>query len=160
MNEIKKKTAYDRKKDIPSTDFRIINWVGIIHQLTDTKLRQLLDGTDVPPPQFILLNHFSHRPDEGKTVSGIADAMQQPQPGITKTIAKMILKGFLQAEENPLDGRSKTLFLTGKGKSAHLDAKDRLEQGMQNTFDGWHEWEKRDFFSFLDRLKIHLDDNR
>lgn len=160
MNEIKKKSTYDRKVDIPSTDFRIINWIGIIQQLTDTKMRQLLEGTDVPPPQFILLNHFSHRPDEGKTVSGIADAMQQPQPGITKTIAKMLTKDFLRTEENPQDGRSKTLFLTDTGKTAHADAKNRLEHGMQNTFDGWHEWEKRDFFGFLDRLKIFLDDNR
>ncbi|MCR9213377.1 MAG: MarR family transcriptional regulator [Proteobacteria bacterium] len=160
MNEIKSNTEYDRKNETPSLDFRILNWIGIIEQLTSTKMRQLLDGTDVPPPQFILLNHFSHRPEEGKTVSGIAWAMQQPQPGITKTIAKLLAKGFLRAEENPEDGRSKTLFVTDNGLAAHAVAKGRLEEGMQDTFNGWREWEKKDFFGFLDRLKIYLDDNR
>jgi len=160
MNEIKSKKAHDRKAEVPSLDFRIINWIGIIDQLTSTKMRQLLEGSDVPPPQFILLNHFSHRPEEGKTISGIVDAMQQPQPGITKTVAKMLSKGFLKAEENPDDGRSKILFLTKVGKTAHQAAKARLEDGLQHTFDGWREWEKKDFFTFLDRLKIYLDDNR
>ena len=160
MNEITSKKAYDREAETSSLDFRIINWIGIIDQLTSTKMRQLLQGSDVPPPQFILLNHFSHRPEEGKTVSGIANAMQQPQPGITKTIAKMLSNGFLRAEENPNDGRSKILFLTKTGKTAHQAAKARLGDGMQHTFDGWREWEKKDFFTFLDRLKIYLDDNR
>ena len=160
MNEMKNKTDYDRKKEISSIDFRIVNWIGIIDQLTSTKMRQLLEGTAVPPPQFILLNHFSHNPKEGKTVSGVAWAMQQPQPGITKTIAKMLSKNFLRAEENPEDGRSKILYITEEGLAAHATAKARLEEGMKDTFDGWREWEKKDFFEFLDRLKVYLDENR
>ncbi|MZR29147.1 MarR family winged helix-turn-helix transcriptional regulator [Sneathiella litorea] len=150
---------YDRKEELPSSDFRIINWIGIISQLTDTKMRQLLDGTDVPPPQFILLNHFIYQPEDGKTVSGIASALQQPQPGITKTIAKLLKKGFLKAEDNPSDGRSKILYLTDAGKKAHSAAKERLELAFADTFEGWREWEKKDFFGFLDRLKIYLDEN-
>ena len=160
MSAQKDNEKYDRKEELPSSDFRIINWIGIINQLTDTKMRHILDGTDVPPPQFTLLNHFTHQPDEGKTVSGIAWAMQQPQPGITKTVAKMLKKGFLRAEDNPEDGRSKILYLTSAGKKAHTAAKDRLEVALANTFDVWRKWEKKDFFSFLDRLKIYLDENR
>ncbi|MFC4272329.1 MarR family transcriptional regulator [Sneathiella chungangensis] len=160
MSARRENEKYDRKEELPSSDFRIINWIGIISQLTDTKMRQLLDGTDVPPPQFILLNHFIHHPDEGKTVSGIAWAMQQPQPGITKTVAKMLAKGFLRAEDNPEDGRSKILYLTDAGIKAHAQAKERLELALADTFDGWREWEKKDFFGFLDRLKVYLDENR
>ncbi|MCF8465764.1 MAG: MarR family transcriptional regulator [Sneathiella sp.] len=154
------KEKYDRKDELPSSDFRIINWIGIISQLTDTKMRQLLDGTNVPPPQFILLNHFSHQPEEGKTVSKIAWAMQQPQPGITKTVAKLLKKGFLRAEDNPEDGRSKILYLTDAGEKARQEAQEILESALADTFDGWREWEKKDFFGFLDRLKIYLDENR
>lgn len=160
MSANRENEKYDRKEELPSSDFRIINWIGIISQLTDTRMRQLLDGTDVPPPQFILLNHFMHQPDEGKTVSGIAWAMQQPQPGITKTVAKMLKKEFLRAEDNPADGRSKILYLTKAGKQAHAEAQARLEAALADTFDGWREWEKKDFFGFLDRLKIYLDENR
>jgi DNA-binding MarR family transcriptional regulator len=160
MGANRENEKYDRKDELPSSDFRIVNWIGIISQLTDTKMRQLLDGTDVPPPQFILLNHFMYQPDEGKTVSGIAWAMQQPQPGITKTVAKLLKKNFLRAEDNPADGRSKILYLTKSGKKAHAEAKERLEVAFADTFNGWREWEKKDFFGFLDKLKTYMDENR
>ena len=141
-------------------DFRIINWIGIINQLTSAKMRQLLEGTDVPPPQFSLLNHFSHRPEEGKTVTSVANAMQQPQPGITKTIAKMVAKKFLKEEQHPADKRSKILLLTSKGIEAHQLARQKLMSGMATTFNGWSLDEKEILFDNLDRLKIFLDDNR
>lgn len=141
-------------------DFQIINWIGIINQLTSAKMRQLLDGTDVPPPQFSLLNHFSHRPQEGKTVTAIANAMQQPQPGITKTIAKMVTKEFLKEEQHPIDKRSKVLYLTPKGIKAHLLARQKLISGMDDTFNGWASDEKEALFDQLNRLKTFLDDNR
>jgi|TARA_R110002124_G_scaffold217817_3_gene383478 DNA-binding MarR family transcriptional regulator len=160
MSASRENEKYDRKEELSSSDFRIISWIGIISQQTDTKMRQLLDGTDVPPPQFMLLNHFLHQPEEGKTVSKIAWALQQPQPGITKTVAKMLKKGFLRAEENPEDGRSKFLYLTDSGKKAHQQAQALLEAALSDTFSGWREWEKKDFFGFLDKLKTYLDENR
>ncbi len=153
-------TSNDNNTSENPIDFRIINWIGIIEQLTSAKMRQLLDGTDVPPPQFSLLNHFSHRPAEGRTITQTAVAMQQPQPGITKTIAKMVAKGFLREESNPEDGRSKLLYLTDAGIKAHLAAKDRLLFGLKDTFNGWSEAEKKNMFQSLDRLKIYLDNNR
>ncbi|WP_169566150.1 MarR family winged helix-turn-helix transcriptional regulator [Sneathiella limimaris] len=149
----------NHKPDIP-IEFRIINWIGIIDQLTGTKARQLLNGTDVPPPQFALLNHFSHRPEEGKTVMQVATAMQQPQPGITKTISKLVRKGFLEEHKNPRDGRSKILLLTAAGIKAHQIAREKLISGSGDVFKGWSENEKNTLFQLLDRLKIHLDNNR
>lgn len=145
---------------VTSPDFKIMTWIGIIDQLATTQMRHLLEGTDVPPPQFSLLNHFSHRPEEGKTVTKIAWAMQQPQPGITKTIAKMVSNGFLKEEPNPEDGRSKILFITENGLIAHGKARDRLLTAMEGMFDDWKQWEKKDFFKYLDRLKIYFDDHR
>ncbi len=159
MTYTKKPTGNDPAQTVP-LEFRIINWIGIIDQLSTTQMRYLLEGTDVPPPQFTLLNHFSHRPHEGKTVTKIAWAMQQPQPGITKTISKMVEKGFLKEEPNPDDGRSKILFLTDEGRQVHSDAKERLISGMGGIFDDWREWEKKDFFKYLDKLKIYFDDHR
>lgn len=141
-------------------DFRIMTWIGIIEQLGSTKIRQHLEGTDVPPPQFSLLNHFSHRPEEGKTVTKVAWAMQQPQPGITKTIAKMLKKDFLREEANPEDGRSKILFLTDAGIRAHQAARERLIIAMDGVFDDWTAKEKTELFQYLDKLKIYFDDHR
>lgn len=141
-------------------DFQIITWIGIIDQLTATKVRQHLEGTNVPPPQFALLNHFGHRPFEGKTVTKVAWAMQQPQPGITKTIAKMLAKGFLREEANPGDGRSKILYLTQEGQDAHHQAKIRLIGAMDGVFESWSQQSKTEFFAYLDKLKIYFDEHR
>ena len=159
---MKKSATQPEQGNVPAEllDFRIINWIGIIDQLSSTKVRQYLEGTNVPPPQFTLLNHFGHRPLEGKTVTKIAWAMQQPQPGITKTVSKMLAKGFLREEANPEDGRSKILFVTKEGTHAHEQAKSRLIDAMDGVFDDWSEQEKRDFYNHLDKLKVYFDAHR
>jgi DNA-binding MarR family transcriptional regulator len=140
--------------------FRIINWVGIIDQLAGTQANRLLRPLDLALPQFVLLNHFSHRPDEGKTVTAIAHAMQQPQPGITKTVQKLLAKAWLREEANPADGRSKVLFLTSAGLARHDAAVTVFTQALAPAFDGWSIAEQQSLFGLLDRLKTWLDANR
>ncbi|MEK9970221.1 MAG: MarR family transcriptional regulator, partial [Ferrovibrio sp.] len=103
----------------PDRRFSIVNWIGIIDQLATTRGNRVLRDHDLPLPQFIMLNHFSHWPDEGKTTGGIARAMQQLPPAVTKTTQKLIAKGYLREEPSPEDARSKLLFLTARGRTAH-----------------------------------------
>ncbi|TWT02864.1 MarR family winged helix-turn-helix transcriptional regulator [Reyranella sp. CPCC 100927] len=140
--------------------FRIINWIGIIDQLVGTQANRLLRPLDMPLPQFIMLNHFSHRLTEGKTVMSIARAMQQPQPGITKTVQKMLAKRWLREQANPEDGRSKVLFLTPAGLARHNEAVAIFARELAPAFGGWSPAELEQLFAQLDRLKIWLDDNR
>jgi DNA-binding MarR family transcriptional regulator len=140
--------------------FRIINWIGIIDQLAGTQANRLLKPLGLALPQFIMLNHFSHRPGEGKTVSGVARAMQQPQPGITKTIQKLLARRWLREEAHPEDGRSKILFLTPAGLAKHNAAVTVFSRELAPAFDGWSQTELETLFAQLDRLKLWLDDNR
>jgi len=111
----------DPEKDGPAPPlaFRIVNWIGILGQLTSTEANRLLKPLGLGLPQFVLLNHFSHRPDEARTVTDIARALQQPQPGVTKTVQKLVDKGWLGERANGRDGRSKLLVLTAAGKAKH-----------------------------------------
>ncbi|MGO1118967.1 MarR family winged helix-turn-helix transcriptional regulator [Rhodovibrionaceae bacterium A322] len=140
--------------------YRIITWVGIINQLATHKAGSLLSPQDLPLPQFQLLNHFSHRPDEGKTVTRVARAMQQPQPGITKTLQKLVARGYLSWRPNPEDGRSKLLFMTPEGQAVHQQAVSTLLPALAEVFQDWDDREISDLFAQLDRIKIYLDDNR
>ncbi len=140
--------------------FRIINWIGIIDQLVGTQANRVLKPLGVSMPQFIMLNHFSHRPAEGKTVTSIARAMQQPQPGITKTVQKMLAKRWLREQVHPEDGRSRMLFLTPAGLVRHDEAVAVLARVLAPAFGGWSPAELEQLFAQLDRLKIWLDDNR
>ena len=113
----------------PPLPFRIVNWIGIIDQLASTEANRLLKPLGLPLPQFVLLNHFSHRPDEARTVTAIARALQQPQPGVTKNVQKLVAKGWLRERTNGDDGRSKLLVLTPAGLAKHRAAIAALMPG-------------------------------
>lgn len=140
--------------------FRILNWIGIVDQLAMTKANRVLDTIDLPMPQFVVLNHFSHRPEERRTVTGVAAAFQQPQPGMTKTIQKLVERGYLRAEPDASDGRVKQLMLTAAGSAAHTAARERLAPDIAATFAGWNARELDTLLRLLDRLRVHLDTHR
>ncbi len=143
--------------------FRIVNWIGIIDQLAGSAANRLLAPLDLPLPQFILLNHFSYRPGEqggGHTIMALARSLQQPQPGITKTVQKLVDKGFLAERANPRDGRSKLLQVTPAGVAAHQAAITALMPELARAFDGWSAEEMQRLFADLDRLKLWLDADR
>ena len=147
----------------PPLPFRIINWIGIIDQLAGSAANRLLAPLDLPLPQFIVLNHFSYRPGAesgGHTVMALARALQQPQPGITKTVQKLIEKGFLAERANPRDGRSKLLQMTQQGITAHQAGITTLMPELVRAFDGWTGEDMKRLFSDLDRLKLWLDADR
>ncbi len=137
--------------------WRIFNWVGIINQLATARATRTLGELKLPFPQFIILNHFSHQPQEAKTVTSVASAMQQPQPGVTKTLQKMLARKFLRADPAPGDGRSKLLTLTPKGLEIHARAIAAFVPRFSEVFSGWEDQEMEDLARQLDRLKIWLD---
>jgi DNA-binding MarR family transcriptional regulator len=143
--------------------FRIINWIGIIEQLASSAANRVLAPLDLPLPQFILLNHFTNRPAAeagGHTIMAVANALQQPQPGITKTVQKLVDKGLLAERANPEDGRSKLLRMTPRGVAAHQAAIAALMPELARAFDGWSAKEMQRLFADLDRLKVWLDADR
>ena len=144
----------------PDLRFRILNWVGIIDQLASNRANRTLRDLDLPLPQFIMLNHFSHRPEEGKTVGGIARAMQQLPPAVTKTTQKLIAKGYLREAPSADDARSKQLFLTARGKTAHGKAIAALLPEVAPAFADWKPADLEQFWQYLDTLKLWLDQNR
>lgn len=147
----------------PPLPFRIVNWIGIIEQLAGNAANRVLAPLDLPLPQFILLNHFTNRPAAeagGHTIMAVAKALQQPQPGITKTVQKLVDKGFLAERANPEDGRSKLLRMTAKGVAAHRAAIAALMPELARAFEGWSDKEMQRLFADLDRLKVWLDTDR
>jgi len=144
----------------PPLAFRIVNWIGIIDQLTTIEGNRLLKPLGLPLPQFVMLNHFSHRLDEAKTVTSIARALQQPQPGVTKNVQHLVAKGWLRERTNGVDGRSKLLALTPAGLAKHRAAVAALTPWTSGAFADWPETDQRTLFVLLDRLKRWFDSER
>ena len=137
----------------PPLAFRIVNWIAIIDQLASTEANRVLRPLGLQLPQFVMLNHFSHRPDEAKTV-------QQPQPGVTKTVQKLVAKGWLRERSSEGDGRSKLLMLTPAGLAKHRAAVAALSPGLERAFAGWSQDDRRALFALLDRVKVWFDQDR
>lgn len=144
----------------PPLAFRIVNWIGILDQLTSTEANRLLKPLGLGLPQFVLLNHFSHRPDEARTVSDIARALQQQQPGVTKTLQKLVDQGWLSERANGRDGRSKLLVLTASGKARHRAAVAAVMPVLSRAFADWSARDQQTLFTLLDRLKLWFDSDR
>jgi DNA-binding MarR family transcriptional regulator len=137
--------------------WRIFNWIGIIDQLATTRATRTLAELKLPMPQFVMLNHFSHRPHEAKTVTSIASALQQPQPGVTKTVQKMVARKLLKADPAPGDARSKLLTVTPKGLELHGRAIAAFVPKFAEVYSGWNDKEMEELFRLLDRLKVWMD---
>lgn len=137
--------------------WRIFNWIGIIDQLATTRASRTLGELKLPFPQFVMLNHFSHRPQEAKTVTSVAAALQQPQPGVTKTVQKLIARKLIKVDPAPGDARSKLLTITPKGLELHARAVAAFVPRFADVYSGWDDAEMADLFAKLDRLKIWLD---
>lgn len=138
-------------------EFKIINWIAIIDQLATALATSKLNAIDLPMPEFIMLNHFMHRPLEGKTVSDVARQRQMPQPGVSKTIRKMLNKGWLQAKESETDGRSFTVFVTESGAATYHQALTLLFPTLEAAFCGMEPAVKRALFAALTDLKERFE---
>ncbi len=143
-----------------STRLQVLNFIGIANQLAVTRANHALARGNLPFPQFVMLSHFSKDQARPRTVTGIASAFQAPQPGITKTVQKMIRRGYLETRPDPEDGRSKQLFMTKAGTDAFATANTALGPIARRAFADWPDAEIQTLLRLLGRLKDWLDDNR
>jgi DNA-binding MarR family transcriptional regulator len=144
----------------PPLSFRIVNWIGIINQLASAEASRTLTPLGLSLSHFILLNHFSHRPDDARTVTSVARALQLPQPGVTKNIQKLVAKKWLRERANDEDGRSRLIVLTPAGQAKHRAAITALAPQLARAFADWPERDQHTLFALLDRLKLWLDSER
>ncbi len=139
---------------------QIVVWTGVIAQLVRTRNNQILRETDLPHPQFVMLLHFCHDPAREWTVSSLASAFQSNQPGITKTVRKLLERGHLSARPDQGDARVKKLRVTARGIRARNAAMARLAPELAKAFQGWKQSEISELHRLLERLKTFLDEHR
>lgn len=144
----------------PDPRFRVLNWIGIIAQLQETLGASLLAPLDLSMSEFVLLNHLCHRQDVPRTVMQIARARQQPQPGVSKQLARLEAKGLVASSPHPGDQRARLVRLTPKGVAAHGEARAILTEMARAPFADWTDADMARVFERLDGLKCWFDENR
>lgn len=139
---------------------QVLIWLGVTNQLTTTRFNQLMSESNLPLPQFAMLNHFSRDPQQQYTVTQLASAFQANQPAITKTVQHLISKGYLAVQVSQEDKRVKYHSITAAGLAAHQQAIDRILPDAQLIFAQWSAEEIETLHQSLYRLKNWLDDHR
>lgn len=110
------------------TMFAFFNEVGIIAQLSRAAFEaRLPEGVTVP--HFTVLNHLI-RVADGRTPLELARAFQVPKTTMTHTLAGLEARGLVETRPNPEDGRSKQVWLTGRGRVFRDEAVGRLAPDM------------------------------
>lgn len=148
----------DRLSARQRMQWELLTSLGIISQLMEDRARQIFTE-DLPRPLFSILSHMT-RLGGDKTVTDLARAFQVPQPGMTKSVQKLIDRGYLRAESDPEDARRKRLFLTEAGDRAHFEALKRLGPDANLIFADWPDDELEELRSRLFRMRRWLDENR
>lgn len=99
----------------PRLLFEVFKEIGIIEQLSRARLEaRLPDG--LIAPHFAVLSHLINRGD-GAVPIDMARAFQVPKTSMTHTLKGLAAKGYVELRDNPKDGRSKTVWLTDKGRA-------------------------------------------
>lgn len=140
--------------------YQIVTYIGIADQLMTTMANRVLAGDDLPLAQFVMLQHFSHEPAAGRSVTQVAEAFQVPQPGVTKMLQRLVRKGFLDVRAGAGDGRLKLHFLTPAGIEAHRAGVGRLMPEVARLFADWAPEDIERLHGLLFRLKTWLDQDR
>ncbi|WP_108881361.1 MarR family transcriptional regulator [Anderseniella sp. Alg231-50] len=112
-----------------STYFSFFNEIGIISQLSRTILENRL-------PDSMLVSHFSvlnHliRVADGRTPQDIARAFQVPKTSMTHTLSVLEKHNLVEMRPNPKDGRSKNVWITGKGREFRDHAISAMDQDIE-----------------------------
>jgi DNA-binding MarR family transcriptional regulator len=161
--------SWECKYGIISADFnhnpdffieRILVLIGIINQLSTTRLNRVLAELDLPLAQFQLLIHFSHDPKKGWTVTRLAEVMEMNQPAMTKTTQRLLKKGFLQTVQEHADKRVKSLYVTDAGLQTLGVAWEKLAPDIARFASAWSNEDLDRLRELLERLKEQLDEAR
>lgn len=144
--------------DVDALYFQLFNEIGIIAQLSTSRFQRVMPhGLTVA--QFSLLNHCV-RLGDGWTPARLAAAFQVTKGTMTNTLQKLEAKGFIQVDPDPNDARSKRVFLTPSGRSAHKAALKALVPELAQLPAGFPPALAAEILPALERLRIWLDTNR
>ncbi len=112
----------------PRTLFALFREIGIIEQLSRTQLEaHLPDG--LIAPHFAVLSHLINRGDGAVPIT-MARAFQVPKTSMTHTLKGLEKGGYIEIRPNPEDKRSKTVWMTDKGRELFHQTIESLGPAM------------------------------
>lgn len=153
----KKRKAPPRAVEDP-LEFRVLNEIGIISQLSTNRAARLL-APELNMSQFIVLNHFARLGGERSLVR-LAKAMQVTKGAMTNSVSRLVDKGWLAVRPDPEDGRGKRVRLTDDGLAARGRAILKLGEGLAGLSRVVPADELAPTLETLRKLRVWFDERR
>ncbi len=138
--------------------FRLLNEIGIINQLAATVFERMLPH-GLTRAQFTVLNHCM-RLGDNKTPAQLAARFQVTRGTMTSTLARLEQKGFIRVEPDAVDGRSKRVMLTRKGRVARDDAVRAALPFLSEATSAIPRDMVESMLPQIERVRAWLDQNR
>ncbi|MBO6512267.1 MAG: MarR family transcriptional regulator [Roseibium sp.] len=135
--------------------FRFFNEIGIISQLSRSAMEARLPK-GLTLPHFSVVNHLI-RVRDGQTPLALARAFQVPKTTMTHTLSGLLDQGMVEMRPNPKDGRSKTVWLTDKGRSFREDAIVALDPDMMALADHFSSEQLQKALPLLEEIRKFMD---
>lgn len=138
--------------------FRLFTEIGIIAQLSQTRLARVLPpGMSVA--QFGVLNHFARL--GGQWSPGrLARAFQVTKGAMTNTLQRLEAQGFVRVVADPTDARGKLVELTEAGRRAREKAVMATGAAVGDLIPLVAASDVHAALPFLERLRKTLDEAR
>ena len=137
---------------------QVLIWLGAAEQRLATRVNRALAETGLPYAQFAVLSHLASLPGKPWTVSALAAALEAGQPGVSKILQRLSVKGLVDTEPDPRDGRVRRVRLTAEGRDAFRRAAGRVAPLAEAAFAGWEARDIETLHGLLYRLKTSLRD--
>jgi len=95
----------------------LVNTFHLILKLEEEALRSM-SGNKLSINELHMLEAIHRRPEEGRTITDIAQEMVLTPPTVTVAINKLAHKGYVRKHKGTSDGRKVHVRLTGEGRRA------------------------------------------
>lgn len=138
--------------------FQTFNEIGIISQLATARLERVLP-MGLRASQFSILNHMV-RLGDGRTHQALTNAFQVTKGAMTNNLARLLDKGLLTMQVDPLDGRVKRYHLTTDGRRVREEARLAIGFGYDELLAEFGQQDFAAALPFLRRLRTYLDEHR
>ena len=124
------------RPDLDTSPMEIVGLLKRVNALLDRGVEPLYEGSPLTAPELDLLVPLRHA-EEPCIARRIAEHQGMSRAGISKALAKLEKRGFIERTPNPADRRASLISVTEAGKSAvdelfprHLDVEARLLAGL------------------------------
>jgi DNA-binding MarR family transcriptional regulator len=138
--------------------FRFFNEIGIIAQLSRSAMEARLPK-GLTLPHFSVVNHLV-RVRDGQTPLKLAKAFQVPKTTMTNTLSGLLDRNLVEMRPNPEDGRSKTVWLTEKGRSFREEAIRSMDPDLTAIGTNFSTDQIADLLPVLAEIRAFMDAQR